>query len=453
MKTIFRVVPCTLLGVLLGILFGAGVVAAHFTGRLAPVYQKLGWHVLASESTAAPSTEQDGHNMGQHAANDMGEHAGMAGMAVPEGGESGGMAGMNMPGMNMPGGEMTGMDHPQHEAVKELVPGHVMVQLSEGRQQLIGVKTGTVERDELLMSIRAVGIIEPDQTRLARVQTRISGWVTKVFVNYVGQDVKRDDPLLEVYSPNLLSTQEEYLVALAQEPRSPAGGEPKLAKIARRRLELLGVPEDEIEKLAETKKPRDTLMLRAPINGVVLERDVLEGNYVEPSTVLYRIADLSVVWLQAKIYEYELPHIQLGQPVIVTLLSDSTTAFQGKVSFIEPIVQEKTRTIKVRVEIANEDQRLKPGMYADLKIDHDMGEGLLVPDSAVVRTGERGIAFRALEGGWFEPVEVTLGGRFGQRIEVLSGLSEGEQILTSATFLIDSESQMRASSSGGHHHH
>ena len=449
MKTIFRVVLCTLLGALVG----GALVAAHVSGRLSSVYQKLGWHVPASESTAAPSTEHAGHNMGQHAANDKGEHAGMASTPMPEGGESGGMAGMSMPGMNMSGGELTGMDHSQHEGVKESVPGHVMVQLSEGRQQLIGVKTGRVERDRLLMSIRAVGIIEPDQTRLARVQTRISGWVTKVFVNYVGQDVKRDDPLLEVYSPNLLSTQEEYLVALAQEPRSPAGGEPKLAKIARRRLELLGVPKDEIEKLTETKKPRDTLMLRAPINGVVLERDVLEGNYVEPSTDLYRIADLSVVWLQAKIYEYELPHIELGQSVIATLLSDSTAEFRGKVSFVEPIVQEKTRTIKVRVEIANEDQRLKPGMYADLRIDHDMGEGLLVPDSAVVRTGERGIAFRALDGGWFEPVEVTLGGRFGQRIEVLSGLSEGEKILTSATFLIDSESQMRASSSGGHHHH
>ena len=213
------------------------------------------------------------------------------------------------------------------------------------------------------------------------------------------------------------------------------------------------MPEDEIEKLAETKQPRDTLMLRAPIKGVVLERTVLEGNYVEPSTDLYRIADLLVVWLQAKIYEYELPHVELGQPVTVTLLSDSTAEFQGKVSFVEPIVQEKTRTIKVRVEIPNEDERLKPGMYADLKIDHDMGEGLLIPDTAVLQTGERGVAFRAREGGWFEPVEVTLGGRFGQRLEVLSGLTEGEKILTSAVYLIDSESQMRASASGGGHHH
>lgn len=428
-----------LLGVLIGVLAGGGLVAAHFTGRLTPIYNRLDWD--------APATAPDGSGGDEHAGHKIGGDDDMAGMDM----SGGDVSGMSMPGM--PGMEMPGMDHSQHKAAKEAVPGHVMVQLSDARQQLIGVKTGRVEKDKLQMSVRAVGIIEPDQTRLKRVQTRISGWVTKVFVNYVGQSVKQNDPLLEVYSPNLLSTQEEYLVALAQEPRAPGGGEPKLAQIARRRLELLGVPNDEIETLAKTKKPRDTMMLRAPINGVVLERNVLEGNYVEPSTDLYRIADLSVVWLQAKIYEYELPHIEVGRTATVTLLADSTDEFQGKVSFVEPIVQEKTRTIKVRVEIANDDQRLKPGMYADLKIDHDMGEGLLVPDSAVVRTGERGIAFRALEGGWFEPVEVTLGGRFGQRIEVLSGLSEGEKILTSATFLIDSESQMRASSGGGHHHH
>ncbi|HUY88237.1 MAG TPA: efflux RND transporter periplasmic adaptor subunit [Pirellulales bacterium] len=442
MKTTLRLV----LGTLLGVVVGGGLVYAHFTGRLAPLYHELGWHSLATQPTDAARDEHAGHKMG--------EHAGMPGMEMPEENASGGgMAGMNMPGMNMPAKETSGMDRAQHEPAKPAVPGHVMVQLSEARQQLIGVKIGRVERDHLRMSLRAVGIIEPDQTRLKRVQTRISGWVTKVFVNYVGQNVKQDDPLLEVYSPNLLSTQEEYLVAVAQEPRVRGEGEPLLVRTARRRLELLGVPEDEIEKLAKTKKPRDTLMLRAPINGVVLERNVLEGNYVEPSTDLYRIADLSVVWLQAKIYEYELPHIELGQAVTVTLLSDATAQFQGKVSFVEPIVQEKTRTIKVRVEIANDDGRLKPGMYADLKIDHDMGEGLLVPDSAVMRTGERGIAFRAIKGGWFEPVEVAIGGRFGQRIEILSGLAEGEKILTSAVFLIDSESQMRASSSGGHHHH
>ncbi len=226
-----------------------------------------------------------------------------------------------------------------------------------------------------------------------------------------------------------------------------------MVEAARRRLELLGVAKDEIEELELTKKAGVTLTLRSPITGRVLERGVLEGNYVEPSTELYRVADLTVLWLQAKIYEYELPHFEVGQSVAVSLLSAPASELEGKVAFIEPVVQEKTRTKKVRVEIANPNDLLKPGMYANLKIEHDMGDGLLVPDSAVLRTGERAIAFRALEGGRFEPVAVTLGGRFGDRLEVHSGLAEGDAVLTSGNFLIDSESQLKATAGGGGHHH
>lgn len=419
------------IGMLLGFSLGGAVATAHFSGRLAPLYHKLGWDALADKTAEGPSNKRAGHETAEHA----------------EG------SGMNMPGMDMAGMDMAGMDRSPSQQQSDARPDHAMVTLSEARQQLIGVRTGRVQRDELVMKIRAVGIIEPDQTRLARVQTRIRGWVTQVFVNYVGQQVKPDDPLLEIYSPELFSTQQEYLIALGAKPREGVAGESNLLKAARRRLELAGVPKDEIDKLHRTRKAGDTLLLRAPIGGVVLNRNVLEGNYVEPSTELYRIADLSVVWLQAQIYEYELPHVEIGQAVAVSLLSDETAEFQGKISFIEPIVQKKTRTINVRVEIPNRDERLKPGMYADLKIEHQMGQGLLIPDSAVVRTGERGIAFRALAGGRFEPVEVSLGGRFGQRLEVLSGLKAGEKILTSAVFLIDSESQMRASAAGGGHHH
>ena len=162
-----------------------------------------------------------------------------------------------------------------------------------------------------------------------------------------------------------------------------------------------------------------------------------------------------MVWLQAKIYEFELPHIEIGQPVEVTLQSEPNQPFQGKVTFVEPVVQEATRTVKVRVEIDNLQELLKPGMYADLKIEHDMGEGLLIPESAVLRTGERAICFRSLPEGRFEPVEVKLGGRFGDRFEVLSGLSEGDKIVVSAGFLIDSESRLKATTSGaagGHQH-
>jgi Cu(I)/Ag(I) efflux system membrane fusion protein len=328
------------------------------------------------------------------------------------------------------------------------IPGYSVVEISPERQQLIGVRTGHAKRDRLLMSIRAVGIIEPDQSRLYRPHTRISGWVTKVYVNFVGQNVKKGDPLLEIYSPDLLATQEEYLTALE-------GGQKPLAAMARRRLELWGVPADEIRDLEKTRKARETLTLPSVITGRVLERNVLEGARVEPEMELYRIADLSVVWLQAKIYEYELPHIEIGQPVRIILASQPDKEIKGKVSFVEPVLQETTRTVKVRVTIDNPKDEFKPGMYADLVIAHDMGEGLLVPESAVLRTGVRNLAFRVLPENRFEPVEVKLGPyQFNERFQVLAGLSEGDEIVTSAGFLIDAESRLKSATSAmsGHQH-
>jgi Cu(I)/Ag(I) efflux system membrane fusion protein len=355
-----------------------------------------------------------------------GAHAGHAGHA--------GHGGMSMPQAG--GGEPSS------------IAGYSIVQISPERQQLIGVPTGTVKKDRLLMSIRAVGIIEPDQTRLARLHTRISGWVTKVYVNFVGQNVKKGDPLLEIYSPDLLATQEEYLNAVE-------GGQKPLAAMARRRLELWGVPADEIRELEKSRKARETLTLPAPISGRVLERNVLEGARVEPEMELYRIADLSVVWLQAKIYEYELPHIEIGQPVGIILASQPDKEIKGKVSFVEPVLQETTRTVKVRVTIDNPKDEFKPGMYADLVIAHDMGEGLLVPESALLRTGVRNLAFRVRPGNRFEPVDVTLGPyQFNERFQVLTGLSEGDEIVTSAGFLIDAESRLKSATAAmtGHLH-
>lgn len=349
---------------------------------------------------------------------------------------------MNMPGMNMGSPKAGG-------ATMSSVPGHAVVTISPEGQQRIGVRTGKVKRDKLHMTIRPVGIVEPDQTRLTRVHTRISGWVTKVNVNFVGESVRKGAPLLELYSPDLLTTQEEYLAAVESE--GPKG---RVAQLARRRLKLWDVPDDEIAELEKTRKARDILTLRANITGQVLSRDVLEGSYVEPKTELYRLADLNEVWVQVKVYEYELPHVHLNQSVRVALLSDPETWIDGRISFIEPWVQEVSRTAKVRVAVPNPRLRLKPGMYANVRIEHEMGEGLLVPEDAVLRTGERDLAFRALPGGWFEPVSIKLGPRFGDRFQVISGLAEGEEIVTSAVFLIDSESRLKSAvgGMGGHHH-
>src|SRR6516225_75027 len=343
-----RVLPRQILSSLfllaLGVAAGAGLVWAHFAGHLTPFYHTLGLHSLHQQTDQPAESSQVTH----------GGHAGHGAMS------------MSQPAGGQP----------------SKIPGYSVVQISPERQQRIGVRTGKAKQDRLLMSIRAVGIIEPDQARLSRVHTRISGWVTKVYVNFVGQNVNKGDPLLDIYSPDLLATQEEYLNALE-------GGQKPLAAMARRRLELWGVPANEIRELGKTRKARENLTLPSDISGRVLDRNVLIGTRVEPQMELYRIADLSVVWLQAKIYEYELPHVEIGQPVHISLLSQPDKELEGKVGFIEPVFQETTRTVKVRVVLNNLKNDLRPGMYADLKIDYDMGHGLLIPDSALMRTGER----------------------------------------------------------------
>jgi Cu(I)/Ag(I) efflux system membrane fusion protein len=396
-----------------GVALGVGIATAHFTGRLTPLYHRLGLHSLHDGSDQPEGGEAMAG--GAHAG-----HAGHGGMSMPQAG----------------GGEPSP------------IAGYSVVQISPERQQLIGVRTDTVKKDRLLMSLRAVGIIEPDQTRLARIHTRIDGWISKVHVNYIGQNVEKGDPLLEIYSPDLLVTQREYLIALRNDDKS-------VARSALRKLELSGVPEDEIRELESSKKARETLTLRSPVSGRVLERTVLEGSRVTPEMELYRIADLSVVWLQANVYEYELPHIAIGQPVRIVLASQPGNEINGKVSFVEPVLQETTRTAKVRVTLDNPKDTVKPGMYADLIIEHDMGNGLLAPESAVLRTGVRNLAFRILAGNRFEPVEVKLGDyQFNDRVQVLAGLSEGDEIVASAAFLIDAESRLKSATSAmsGHQH-
>ena len=349
--------------------------------------------------------------------------------------------------------------HPLHNghgagAEPSSVAGYAIVRVDPYRQQLIGIRTGKVVRDKLVMSIRTVGIIEPDQTRQAHIHTRITGWASKVHVNFVGREVRKGDPLIEIYSPELLTTQQEYLVALrGVEARPDSETQRQLAAAGRRRLELWGVSSEEIKKLEESRQAQEHLILRAPIAGTVLERQVLEGSFVEPAMELYRIADLSVVWLQAKIYEHELPHIVVDQLAQVTLPSQPGEVFEGRVAFIEPVLAEMTRTVNVRVEIPNESGAFRPGMYADLHIIHPMGEGLLVAESAVLRTGERAIAFRSLPAGKFEPVEVKLGSRFGEQFEVLSGLAEGDEVVVSGNFLLDADSRLKAVIGAAGHGH
>ena len=328
------------------------------------------------------------------------------------------------------------------------VPGHATVMIPGELQQRIGVRTGRVERGPLLMSVNALGIVQPNETQVARVNIKTEGWVDKLFVNFVGQVVRKGDPLLSIYSPNFLSTQQELLNALRSE-QTVGGGQQSLSSAARRRLELWDVPADEIDQLVKTGKPQQDLVLKSPINGTVLEKKVFAKQYVTPEKELYVIGDLSTVWVQAKVYEYEIPHVELGQPATVTIASLPDQQFTGKVVFVQPTVEEVTRTVQVRVELPNKEGIFKPGMFAQISIRHPMGEGLLVPTSAVLRTGERDIAYRVEPGDHFVPVAVKLSPiQFGERYEVLEGLKEGEQVVTSANFLIDSESRIRLGGGG-----
>lgn len=329
------------------------------------------------------------------------------------------------------------------------VPGHATVMIPGELQQRIGVRIGRVERGPLKMSVNAIGIVQPDETRVARINIKTEGWVDHLFVNYVGQTVRKGDRLLSIYSPQFLSTQQELLNSLRAERTLGGGGGQSLSEAARRRLELWDVPQDEIEQLIRTGQSQKDLILKSPISGTVLEKNVFEKQYVTPEKELYVIGDLATVWVQAKVYEYEIPHVELGQPATVTIPSLPDRQFTGKVVFIQPTVDEVTRTVQVRIELPNEDGIFKPGMFAQTSIRHPMGDGLLVPTSAVLQTGERNIVYRAEPGDHFVPVAVKISPiQFGDHYQILEGLKEDERIVTSANFLIDSESRIRLGGGG-----
>jgi Cu(I)/Ag(I) efflux system membrane fusion protein len=335
-----------------------------------------------------------------------------------------------------------------NESMGVEVPDHATVMIPGELQQRIGVRMGRVERGPLKMSVNALGIVQPDETQVARISIKTEGWVDKLFVNFVGQTVRKGDPLLSIYSPQFFSTQQELLNSLRTE-RTLGGAQQSLAEAARRRLELWDVPAEEIDQLVRTGQPHKDLVLKSPISGTVLEKNVFERQYVVPDKELYVIGNLATVWVQAKVYEYEIPHVELGQPATVTISSLPDRQFSGKVVFIQPTVDEMTRTVQVRIELPNEEGIFKPGMFAQVSIRHPMGDGLLVPTSAILQTGERNIAYRVEPGDHFVPVAVKISPiQFGDCYQILEGLKEGDPIVTSANFLIDSESRIRIGTGG-----
>jgi Cu(I)/Ag(I) efflux system membrane fusion protein len=373
--------------------------------------------------------------------------------------EKGGGASMNMG--NMPGMEMTpaaGGGAGQSSKVE----GYAALTVAPEIQQRIGVTTGRVEREPLKMSVRTVGIVRPDERRLATIPSKVAGKsrVEKLYVNFTGQEVKAGEPLAELYSPELSQAIQELLTATQRAEqdaprvqtapaRSLQTDLQEMIHASTEKLKRWGITQAQIDEILRQRKSGFKVPILAPIGGTVVQKNVVQGQEVQESYPMFEIADLSLVWVQAKVYEYELPHVELGMPATVTAVALPNRSFSGKVIFVQPIVEEATRTVQVRVELPNRDGALKPGMFAEVEIAHTMGEGLLVPTSAVIRTGERDIAFRVEQGDHFVPVEVKIDTvKFGDRFHVLHGLDVGDRVVTSANFLIDSESRLRVGGGG-----
>ena len=317
--------------------------------------------------------------------------------------------------------------------------------------QNIGVRTARAEKRSLSHAVRAVGRVDFNEERLARLHPKIEGWIEVLRVSTTGSVVKKDDILLSIYSPQLVSSQEEYLLALNnlrvlkdspyEEIRR---GAEELVKSARERLRLLDMPEHQIHELEATGEIKKRTHIHSPFDGTVIKVGVREGQYVTPKTELYMLADLSRVWVYVDVYEEDLPWIKLGDEAAMTVRAVPGRTFRGKVAYVYPYMERKTRTARVRLEFDNPNQLLKPEMFANVTLHAGkIPNAVVVPSEAVVRSGERDLVFVVREPGKFEPRPVTLGLSADGLVQILDGVKAGEEVVTSAQFLIDSESKLR----------
>ncbi|TKS59309.1 MAG: hypothetical protein EWM72_02321 [Nitrospira sp.] len=321
-------------------------------------------------------------------------------------------------------------------------------------RQLIGVRSAPAAYASLEEEIRTVGTVNYDERGFTQVTLKISGWVREVFVDSIGRPVRKGEPLFTIYSPDLLTTQDEYLLAvktqaqLAASPLADAkANAAALVVSARERLRLWDVTDSQIAALERRGQAEPVLTVYAPSSGIVLKREALPGKYVEPGTTLYEIADLSTVWIYADIYESEVMATKLGQPASVTFAAYPGETFRGTVAYIYPALNTEARTVRVRLELPNLGLKLKPGMFGNVILQTDAVKTLVVPKEAVLETGLRQLVFMDRGQGRYEPASVKLGRRSQDYVEVMEGLTEGERIVTSANFLLDAESKLTSASS------
>ncbi len=346
-------------------------------------------------------------------------------------------------------------DHPQpaemaHEKAEVSVPGYAPVAITPEKQQLIGIRTEPARMIDLEQTIKTVGRVTADETRLHHIHSKFEGYIEHTFANFVGQYVKKGDPLFSIYSPELLATQKEFLLALKMRDESPGleaqmvSSGTNLVESARQRLQLWDVSDGEITQIEKTRQPIKALMFYSPYSGFVTAKMASHGVKVSPNDALYDITDLSAVWIIADVYEDSLALVHEGQPAEVSLTYVPGRKLRGRVSYIFPMLDEKTRTAKIRLEFPNPGNLLKPEMYADVEIKGNFGKGLVIPENAVISTGERMIVFVAMGQNQFVPREITIGLKVKGLYEVQEGLDAGDRVVIEANFMLDSESKLQA---------
>ncbi|MEA2605046.1 MAG: rane fusion protein copper/silver efflux system [Acidobacteriota bacterium] len=323
------------------------------------------------------------------------------------------------------------------------------VELSPQAVSAAGVTTAEVKPTSIDRTIRAVGALGTDETRLVHIAARVAGRLDRLYLDFTGASVAKGAPIYSIYSPDLVSSGREYALAIENLARARAGGDAgyvesaeSLAAAARERLALWGLDRDQIDRIAATRRPEVDLVVRSPISGTVIEKKVVQGQYVTEGQDLFLLADLSSLWLAAKVYEQELGGIRIGQLAVARFPAFPGREFRGRIRFIDPMLDPVTRTAGVRIELPNPGRLLKPGMFANAELRVDLGRGLAIPKSAVLDTGVRQVVYVQTGPGRFAGREVRLGQSAGDLVEVVAGLAAGDVVVTSANFLIDSQSQL-----------
>jgi Cu(I)/Ag(I) efflux system membrane fusion protein len=360
------------------------------------------------------------------------------------------------------GHDMAGMGASGHASA--IPSGYAPVPLNPEATERLDLTTAVVDERDFTKTLRTVGVVSVDETRSSHVHPKVRGWLDEVFVNFTGKPVKAGSPLCTIYSPEILSAELELLALLDQTAPAPSTPKNDFSDIersarrvtvdaARRRLSLWDVPESEVERLEKTHEPKKSFTLVAPRSGTVVAKQAIAGMYVDASTELYLLSDLSRVWVLIDLYEADVPFVKVGDTAHLVIEGLGSDPVDSKIAFLYPTIDESTRTLKARFELDNRDRRLRPGAFVTAQMEVAMGRGLAVPESAVLKTGTRNVVF-VVETDRAVPRDVQVGPSVGGWYRVASGLSRGDRVATGAQFLLDSESRIRATSQpGGVHAH